>query len=70
MMVASLANIKLEEVVLDATAASQLLTKIGGGATLPVLESEEGPLISQTTAILQYLAWGTDLLGKSAFEKA
>ncbi len=27
-------------------------------------------MISQTTAILQYLAWGTDLLGKTAFESA
>ena len=50
--------------------ANQLLAKVGSGATLPVLEVEGGQLISQTTAIIQYLAWGTDLLGKTAFESA
>ena len=35
-----------------------------------MLEVEGGHLLSQTPAILQYLAWGTDLLGKTPFESA
>ena len=47
-----------------------MIAKAGTGATLPILEVEGGQLISQTSAIIQYLAWGSDLLGKTPFERA
>jgi hypothetical protein len=32
--------------------------------------TEEGELISQTQAIVEYIAFGSDLLGKTPFEQA
>lgn len=70
MITASLCGAKIEEVVLNSTDAAALFSKVGTGATLPVLETESGEIICQTPAILQYIAHGSDLLGKSQFEKA
>ena len=69
MITASLCGAKIEEFVLNSTDAAALFSKVGTGATLPVLETESGEMICQTPAILQYIAHGSDLLGKSQFEK-
>ena len=68
-MVATLCDVKLEEVVPDA-AELKTLSAGNGAFTLPALHTEEGEVISQTPAILEYLAFNNDLLGKSEFEKA
>jgi len=70
MITASICGAKIEEVVLNITDAQALTSKIGAGATLPVLETESGETIHQTPAILQYIAHGSDILGKSQFERA
>jgi len=65
-MVASLAGHQLTEVEPD----SALISKIAP-ATLPVLETPEGRLISQTPAICEYLAQNhANLLGSTDFERA
>lgn len=46
MITASLCGAKIEEVVLNITDAQALTSKIGAGATLPVLEIESGETIS------------------------
>lgn len=68
MMTAKACDVKLEEIVYDSAAHSGL--KLEAGATFPVLETEEGQILSQTSAILMYIAYGTALLGKSAIEQA
>ena len=67
MMTAKACGVKLEEIVYDAAAHS---LKVEGGATFPVLETEEGQILSQTSAILMYIAYGHAMLGKSAIEQA
>lgn len=65
-MVASLTGHQLTEVEPD----SALISKIAP-ATLPVLETPEGRLISQTSAICEYLAQKHEnLLGSTDFERA
>jgi hypothetical protein len=45
MITASLCGAKIEEVVLNSTDAAALFSKVGTGATLPVLETESGEMI-------------------------
>jgi hypothetical protein len=45
MITASLCGAKIEEVVLNSTDAAALFSKVGTGATLPVLEPESGEMI-------------------------
>lgn len=67
-MVASLAGVALEELVADADQVKAIMAS--GAQTFPVLETEEGQFISQTQAIIEYLAYGNDILGKTQFEQA
>jgi len=65
-MVATLVGATLEEVVPDADQLNAI--KASGAQTLPVLVTEEGELISQTQSIVEYIAFGSDILGKTPFE--
>ncbi len=66
-MTAKAANVAIEEVVFDSAHHS---LKLESGATFPVLQTDEGLTLSQTSAILEYVGGESDLLGKSDFEKA
>ena len=65
-MVAQLCDIKLEEVVVADKETMHKLSAGNSAFTLPCLETEEGEIISQTQAIVDYLAFDhKELLGKS-----
>jgi glutathione S-transferase len=67
MMTAKACGVKIEEIVYD---SAQHSLKIEAGSTFPILDTEEGFLLSQTTAILEYIAHGHAMLGKTPFEQA
>ena len=75
MIVAKASNITLEEIVVenDSEKAKELKGKCATGFSLPFLELEDGTILTQTTAICEYLAeTGSTptLLGTNSFERA
>lgn len=78
MIVASLSKVKLTEVIVekDSDAEKELGTKLANwGLTLsyPVLETAEGVLLTQSSAIAQYIAASgkaTHLLGCGALQES
>ena len=77
MIVADLSKSQLEEIVVekDSELEKELTSQLPVGFTLtyPALQLEDGTIITQTTAIVEYLAeTGTspNLLGTNNFEKS
>ena len=65
-MVATICGVALEEVVADADMTKTIMAS--GAQTFPVLETPEGQFISQTQAIVEYLGFENDILGRNSFE--
>ena len=77
MIVADLSKSHLEEVVVESNSEQEKeLTKrlpLGFTLTYPLLELDDGTLITQTTAIVEYLAEtgaNPGLLGSTDFERS
>ena len=77
MIIADVSNASLEKIVveLNSDLEKELTKKIPAGFTLtyPILELEDGTMISQTTAIAEYLSEtgaAPSLLGSSEVERS
>ena len=75
MIVAQASNIKLEETVVakDSEKEKELKGKCATGYSLPLLELQDGTLLTQTSAICEFLAETgstSTLLGTNEFERA
>ncbi len=57
------------DILANETSTQNFLEKNPNGK-IPLLELDDGNYISESNAILNYLAWGTSLLGNSRFEIA
>lgn len=57
------------DILANETSNTTFLKKNPNGK-IPLLELEDGNCLSESNAILNYLAWGTSLLGTSRFEIA
>ena len=55
MITAKLCDVNLREFLVEKEDAARLLARAGPGATLPILELEEGTLITSSLAICRFI---------------